>query len=193
MSELGWEGKGYLIDGKHTSNLRLADDTVLVADNKAGMEIMINEINVAGLKTGLEMNTSATQLMVNQWCDAEEVNLAGNIIQQVHSYVYLRRELKMMNKIAPEISRGRRAAWAASGSIREVKDQIKDPDRRVCTFNASVLPPKCFATETWPDNETISGSMRTTHRALERCLLKTNRYNNGIKASEVPIYVRNLD
>ncbi|KIH43939.1 hypothetical protein ANCDUO_26048 [Ancylostoma duodenale] len=94
----------------------------------------------------------------------------------------------MMNNIAPEISRRRRAAWAASGSIREVKNQIKDPDRRVCTFNASVLPPKCFATETWPDNETIAGSMRTWHRALERCLLKTNRYqqwHQGLRSSDL--------
>ncbi|KAL6735811.1 hypothetical protein Aduo_006218 [Ancylostoma duodenale] len=34
----------------------------------------------------------------------------------------------------------------------------------------------CYATETWPDNEAIARSMRTTRRALERCRLKTNRH-----------------
>ncbi|KIH46254.1 hypothetical protein ANCDUO_23695 [Ancylostoma duodenale] len=75
------------------------------------METMINELNVAGLKIGLEMNMSKTQLMVNQWCDAGEVNLAGSTLQRVDSYVYFGQELNMMNNVAFEISRGRRAAW----------------------------------------------------------------------------------
>ncbi|KIH44049.1 reverse transcriptase [Ancylostoma duodenale] len=66
MSELDWEDKGYLIDGKKISNLRFADDIVLVANKTAEMETMINELNVAGLKIGLEVNMSKTQLMVNQ-------------------------------------------------------------------------------------------------------------------------------
>ncbi|KIH60572.1 reverse transcriptase [Ancylostoma duodenale] len=78
MSQLDWEDKGYLIDGKKISNLRFPDDIVLVANNTAEMETMVNELIVAGLKIGLEMNMSKTQLMVNQWCDAGEVNLAGS-------------------------------------------------------------------------------------------------------------------
>ncbi|EYB81048.1 hypothetical protein Y032_0394g639 [Ancylostoma ceylanicum] len=188
MSELDWEDKGYSIDGKKISNLRFADDIVLVANSTAEMETMVNELNVAGLKIGLEMNMSKTQLMVNQWCDAGEVNLAGKTLQRVDSYVYLGRELNMRNNIAPEITRRRRAAWAAFGSIREVTDQIKDPALRASIFNASVLPAMCYATETWPDNETIAKAMRTTHRALERCLLKTSRYqqwHQGLRSTEL--------
>ena len=85
MSELDWEDKGYSIDGKKVSNLRFADDIVLVANSTAEMETMVNELNVAGLKIGLEMNMSKTQPMVNQWCDAVEVNLAGKALQQVDS------------------------------------------------------------------------------------------------------------
>ncbi|KIH61284.1 hypothetical protein ANCDUO_08448 [Ancylostoma duodenale] len=84
-----WEDKGYLIDGKKISNLRFADDIVLVANNTAEMETMINEFNVAGLKIGLEMNMSKTQLMVNQWCDAGEVTLAGSTLQRVDSFLRL--------------------------------------------------------------------------------------------------------
>ncbi|EYB83495.1 hypothetical protein Y032_0334g2837 [Ancylostoma ceylanicum] len=188
MSELDCEDKGYNIDGKNISNLRFADDIVLIANSTAEMETMVNELNVAGLKIGLEMNMSKTQLMVNQWCQAGEVNLAGKPFQRVDSYVYLGRELNMRNNIAPEITRRRRAAWAAFESIREVTDQVKDPALRASISNATVLPAMCYATETWPDNETIAKAMRTTYRALERCLLKTSRYqqwHQGLQSTEL--------
>ncbi|EPB67969.1 hypothetical protein ANCCEY_12943 [Ancylostoma ceylanicum] len=117
---------------------------------------MVNDINVAGLKIGSEMNMSKTQLM------------------RVDSYVYLVRVLNMRNNNAPEITRRRRAGSAAFGSIREVTDQIKDPALRASIFNASVLPAMCYAAETWPGNETIAKAMRTTRRALGR--LKTFQY-----------------
>ncbi|EPB78510.1 hypothetical protein ANCCEY_02351 [Ancylostoma ceylanicum] len=165
-----------------------SDDIVLIGNSTAEMETMVNELNVAGLKIGLEMNMSKMELMVNKWCDAEKVNLAGKTLQQVDSYVYLGRELKMRNNIAPAITRRRRAAWAAFGSIREVTDQVKDPALRASIFNASVLPAMCYATETRPDNETIAKALRTTHRALERCLLKTSRYqqwHQGLRSTEL--------
>ncbi|KAK6030126.1 hypothetical protein OSTOST_03747, partial [Ostertagia ostertagi] len=39
------------------------------------MEEMVNELNLEGLKIGLEMNMSKTQVMVNQWCNTESRNM----------------------------------------------------------------------------------------------------------------------
>ncbi|KIH67518.1 hypothetical protein ANCDUO_02153 [Ancylostoma duodenale] len=64
MSELDWEDKGYLIDGKRISKLCLSDDVVLVANITTETE-MINELNMAYLKIGLELNMSKTEVMVN--------------------------------------------------------------------------------------------------------------------------------
>ncbi|EYC29319.1 hypothetical protein Y032_0006g2912 [Ancylostoma ceylanicum] len=60
MSKLDWEDKAYSIDGTKISNLRSADDIVLIANSAAEMETMVNELNVAGLKIGLEINMSKT-------------------------------------------------------------------------------------------------------------------------------------
>ncbi|KAK6022564.1 hypothetical protein OSTOST_11736, partial [Ostertagia ostertagi] len=65
MSNLNWEDKdkGCLINGKRMNNLRFADDIVLISNNTIEMEEMVNELNVEGLKIGLEMNMSKTQMM----------------------------------------------------------------------------------------------------------------------------------
>ncbi|VDO36830.1 unnamed protein product [Heligmosomoides polygyrus] len=87
MKELNWDDKGYLVDGKRISNLRFADDIVLISTSTAEVEEMLNELNVAGMKIGLAMNMSKTQFMVNQWSDTGLVRLNGVALQQVDSYL----------------------------------------------------------------------------------------------------------
>ncbi|WKY01729.1 hypothetical protein Q1695_015607 [Nippostrongylus brasiliensis] len=46
----------------------------------------------------------------------------------------------------------------------------------------------CCATETWPDNKAVAKAMQTTHRALERCFMKTSlrqEWQQGIRSSEL--------
>ncbi|VDP57084.1 unnamed protein product [Heligmosomoides polygyrus] len=69
MKVLNWDDKGYLVDGKRISNLRLADDIVLISTSTAEVDEILNELDVAGMNIGLDMNMSKTQFMVNQWCD----------------------------------------------------------------------------------------------------------------------------
>uniref|UniRef100_A0A7I4Y986 Reverse transcriptase domain-containing protein n=1 Tax=Haemonchus contortus TaxID=6289 RepID=A0A7I4Y986_HAECO len=185
---LDWEERGYSVNGKNVNNLRFANDIVLISSSTAEMEKMVNELNAVSRRIGLEMNMFKTQLMVNQWCDTGTVKLDGEALQRVESYVFVERELNMMNNITPEPNRRRRAAWAAFGSIREVTNQVSDPDLKASIFNASVLPAKCYATETWPDNETIVRAIRTSHHALERSFLKINRrqqWQQGLRSSDL--------
>uniref|UniRef100_A0A7I4YM96 Reverse transcriptase domain-containing protein n=1 Tax=Haemonchus contortus TaxID=6289 RepID=A0A7I4YM96_HAECO len=188
MLNLDWEERGYPVNGKKVNNLRFADDIVLISSSTAEMEKMVNELNAVSRRIGLEMNMSKTQLMVNKWCDTGTVRLEGKALQRVESYVYLGRELNMTNNIAPELNRRRRAAWAAFGSVREVTDQVSDPDLKASIFSASVLPAMCYATETWPDNKTIAKAIMTSHHALERSFLKISRrqqWQLGLRSSDL--------
>ncbi|VDP40067.1 unnamed protein product [Heligmosomoides polygyrus] len=162
MKDLNWNDKGYLMDGKRISSLRSADDIVLISTSTAEIKEVVNELNVAGMQIGLDMNMSKIQLMVNQWCDTGLVRLNGVALEQVDSYVYLGRELIMDNDLSPEIARRTRAAWAAFSSIREVTDQVKDVGLRASIFNASVLPAMCYTTESGP----------TTRQSPEQCKLR---------------------
>ncbi|EPB70434.1 hypothetical protein ANCCEY_10474 [Ancylostoma ceylanicum] len=94
MSRLNWDDKGLTIDGKKLSNLRFADDIVLISHNTPEMNQLLNELNEAGKAIGLEMNLKKTQMMANQWCDDREVQLDGITLKKVDSYVYLGREMK---------------------------------------------------------------------------------------------------
>ncbi|WKX96168.1 hypothetical protein Q1695_012541 [Nippostrongylus brasiliensis] len=76
MKNLDGDAKGYPVDGKRISNLRFADDIVLISNSTAEAEEMLSELDMAGVA-----------------------------LQRVDSYVYLGRELNMENDLAPEIAR----------------------------------------------------------------------------------------
>ncbi|KAE9416856.1 hypothetical protein Angca_006564, partial [Angiostrongylus cantonensis] len=82
----------------------------------------------------------------------------------------------------------RRAVWAVLGSLKEATEQLKNPKVRSHLFDSTVLPALCYGAETWVDTSTASRILLTTHRVLERCLLRHNRHSQylaGIRSSDL--------
>ncbi|KAK6748749.1 hypothetical protein RB195_001398 [Necator americanus] len=126
--------------------------------------------------------------MKNAHCEDGGVQLEGSQIVETPSYVYLGRSVNMENNLKEELNRRMRAAWAAFAAVREATDQLTDQDVRAHLFDSTVLPALCYAAETWADTAATSRKLLTTHRALERCLLKFNRctqHLTGLRSSEL--------
>ncbi|VDP34748.1 unnamed protein product [Heligmosomoides polygyrus] len=80
-----WDDKGDLVDGKRISNLRFADDVVLISTSTAEVEEMLNELNVAGVEIGLDMIMYKTQFMgldIQRLRTACDVLRDGNLARQ---------------------------------------------------------------------------------------------------------------
>ncbi|KAK6730529.1 hypothetical protein RB195_007159 [Necator americanus] len=69
-------------------------------------------------------------------------------ISECTSYVYLGRELNMMNDLTPELGRRRRAAWGAYKSIEDVVKKARNTRLRAHLFNTTVLSALTYASET---------------------------------------------
>ncbi|EPB66637.1 hypothetical protein ANCCEY_14274 [Ancylostoma ceylanicum] len=170
MSRLNWDEKGLSIDEEMLSNLRFADDIVLISKNTKEMNQLINELNVVGKSIGLEINMKKTQTMANQWSDNLTIQLDGIPLQKVDSFVYLGREISMMNDLITEIGRRRKAAWAVMDTIQEITSQIKDTFRRAHIFDSTVLPALCYGAQTWTNNKNITTAVRQWMKTSARIL-----------------------
>ncbi|WKY13421.1 hypothetical protein Q1695_004329 [Nippostrongylus brasiliensis] len=53
MESLDWDEKGIRVDGKFLSNLRFADDIVIIAKSTSEAETMLRELDEARRKIGL--------------------------------------------------------------------------------------------------------------------------------------------
>ncbi|KAK6740826.1 hypothetical protein RB195_008964 [Necator americanus] len=147
-------------------------------------ETMLNELNEAGKRIGQRINRKTTQFVKNAYCDDGGVQLEGYQIAKTSSCVYLGRSMEIENDLKEGLNRRMRAAWATFAAVREATEQ----NLRAHLFDSTVLLALCYATETRSDTAATSKKLLTTHRALERCLLKFNRRTQhlaGLRSSDL--------
>ncbi|VDM53824.1 unnamed protein product [Angiostrongylus costaricensis] len=84
---------------------------------------------------------------------------------------YKGREINMMNDLAPELSRRKRAAWGAFKSIEDVVKRTKNTLLRAHIFDLTVLLALCYASETWSLRKQDERSLSVIERAVERTMI----------------------
>ncbi|KAK6734690.1 hypothetical protein RB195_018090 [Necator americanus] len=103
---------------------------------------------------GLQLNLQKAMLMRNGWVSDALFTLNGTNILECTSYVYLGRELNMMNDLTPDLGRRRRTAWGACKSIEDVVKKTRNTRHRAHLFNTTALPALTYASETWAKKKT---------------------------------------
>lgn len=83
--------KGIKINGVPISNLRYADDTVLLADNVEDLQTMLNRVTTIGNQAGLKINRNKTKFMVisRRKIQNADLHIEMEPIERVHRFKYL--------------------------------------------------------------------------------------------------------
>ncbi|TKR73706.1 hypothetical protein L596_010397 [Steinernema carpocapsae] len=166
FKELRWEDRGLNINGRRISNLRFADDIVLIADTEEELQLMVTELQEASRRSGLKINRQKTKAMA-----AEEINilLDGEAIQQVTSFVYLGQAIQVRRDPCKEIGRRISSGWNAFRKYgpfltsRSVQMRWK---RRL--FNQCILPALLYGCESWALTQAARKKLAVAQRRMER-------------------------
>ncbi|KAK6766173.1 hypothetical protein RB195_025836 [Necator americanus] len=186
VRKLEWDDMGVKVDGRQLHHLRFADDIVLVTPSISQAERMLTEFDETCGCIGLQLNLQKTIFMRNGWVSDAPFTLNGTNISECTSYVYLGRELNMMNDLTPELGRRRRAAWGAYKSIEDVVKKTRNTRLRAHLFNTTVLPALTYASETWAFRKQEENAVSVIERAIERVMLGVSRFTqvrDGIRSS----------
>ncbi|EYB88762.1 hypothetical protein Y032_0242g3441 [Ancylostoma ceylanicum] len=186
MRRLEWDNMGVRVDGRLLHHLRFADDIVLITPNISQAERMLADFDDACGKIGLQLNLMKTTFMRNGWVPYAPFSLNGTTISERSSYVYLGREVYIMNDLAPELGRRKRAARGAYKSIGDVVKKTKNIMLRAHLFNTTVLPPLTHASETWALSKQDDNAVSVIERSTERVMLGMTRLTQvkaGIRSS----------
>ncbi|KAK6739655.1 hypothetical protein RB195_008260 [Necator americanus] len=134
---------------------------------------------------GLQLNLQKTMFMRNGCVSDAPFMLNGTNISECTSYVYLGRELNMMNDLTPELGRRRRAAWGAYKKIEDVVKKTRNTWLRAHLFNTTVLPVLTYASETWAFRKQEENAVSVIERAIERVLgvSRFTQVRDGIQSS----------
>ncbi|EPB75338.1 hypothetical protein ANCCEY_05552 [Ancylostoma ceylanicum] len=140
MRKLKWDDMGVQVKDRLLHTLRFANDIVLMTPSISRAKRMVADFDDACGKVGLQLNLTKTMFMRNGWVPDVSFSLHGTTTSKCYSYVYLDREVNMMNDLAPELGRKKRAAWGAYKSIEDVVKRTKNTKLRAHFLTTTVLP-----------------------------------------------------
>ncbi|VDM62383.1 unnamed protein product [Angiostrongylus costaricensis] len=126
LRTLEWDNMEVKVDDRQLHHLRLADDIVLITPNISQAERMLDNFAKDCGKVGLQINLTKAMFVKNGLVSHVPFTVSGTYISECSSYICLGQEINMMNDLAPEFSRRKRAAWRAFKSIDDVVKRIKN-------------------------------------------------------------------
>uniref|UniRef100_A0A0K0D0Z5 Reverse transcriptase domain-containing protein n=1 Tax=Angiostrongylus cantonensis TaxID=6313 RepID=A0A0K0D0Z5_ANGCA len=178
---------GVKIDGRQLHHLRFADDIVLITPDISLVERMLADFDKGCGKIGLRLNLKNTMFMKNG-CFVCPIHAQRNEYLRMLQLCVSRSEINVMNDLAPELSRRKRAAWGAVRSIEDVVKKTKNIRLLAHHFDSMVLLALTYASEIWSLRNKDERSLGVFERAVESTMLGVSRFTqvrDGIRSSDL--------
>ncbi|KAK6736847.1 hypothetical protein RB195_019502 [Necator americanus] len=176
---------GVKVDGRQLHHLRFADDVLITPSISQAVRVLTEFYDTCGC-IGLHLNQQKTIFMRNGWVPDAPITLNEMNISECTSYLYLGRELNMMNDLTSDLGRRRRATWGAYKSIEDVVKKTRNTRLRADLFSTTALPALTYASETWASRKQEENAVSVIERAIERVMLGVSRFTqvrDGIRSS----------
>ena len=160
----GFEG-GFRIGGRLVTNLRYADDIVLIASNEAELQELVTRLHWAACEMSMRINVKKTEVMkVDDDLTPIKVTVAGVYLRQVHSFKYLdayfnsdatcNHEIKSRLAIGRERMAQLNTLWRSRAISNPLKARL---------IQALIWPIVTYGADAW----TLNKELRETSRLLK--------------------------
>ena len=85
------ERRGIQINGDSLTNIRYADDTVLLEENEQELQEILEAVNQACKRYGMALNSKKTKAMIMGKGESGKIKIKLEVseLEQVHKYKYL--------------------------------------------------------------------------------------------------------
>ena len=169
---LDWNGLGININGEYLTQLRFADDVVIMAESLDDLNNMLNDLSRVSQQVGLKMNMSKTKIMCNAHVSLHPVIVENSALEIVDEYIYLGHMVQLgRSNFEKEVNRRIQLGWAAFGKLRDIFSSKIPQCLKTKVFEQCVLPVMTYGSETWSLTAGFIRRLRVTQRAMERAML----------------------
>ena len=131
-TELDESRTGIKIAGRNTNNLRYADDTTLMAENKEELKSLLMGVKEESEKTVLELSIQKTEIMTSGLITSWQID--GKTLETVTDFMFLGSKITADGDCSHEIKRCfllERKAMTNLDSILKSRDIITLPKRSI--------------------------------------------------------------
>ena len=182
----GLKKHGVKMDATETSrlsNLRFADDVILVAASLKHLTEMLLEVQVESAKCGLELHPEKTKIISStgrhgrpgrKHVKVGQMNI--EILPMHLSLKYLGCQISFGEMQEMELRQRIRAGWAKFMEYRqELTGKYYSLNSRLKLFDAVITPTVLYGSECWTTTKHLEDVLRTTQRKMLRMVLGRGR------------------
>ena len=169
---------GININGVRLSNLRFADDIILVAESEEKLRDMLEDLNSKGKRDGMKLNKKKTTILCNEVARSRlrtGVMIDGEQLE-VTEYKYLGRLVSSGNDISKEIAQRITSEWRRFGEYRHF---LKDRKIPICLkrtiMDMVILPAMTYGAEACTLTKHQEKKLAVAQRSMERLLLNITK------------------
>jgi len=164
-------------------NLRFADDVILFASSREGLQRMLNDMVLATKAVGLQIHFGKTKVLTNVRNEdrhgANFIQLGDELVDIIHfddGVIYLGRFLTFDRVDAAEIEHRIKKGWAKfhqfkrelCGRTYALKDKLK-------LFEAVITPSVLYGCASWVVTKQRENQLRTAQRQMLRRIIRVAR------------------
>jgi len=140
---------GFRIGGKTISNLRYADDIVLLATSPEDLQELVCRVERAAKEYNMLINATKTKVMTNTE-DILEITVTGGQLEQVDSFVYLGSSIKYNTDCVGEVKSRLAMGMAVMGKLTKIwKNKSVSITTKLRLMKALVWPVATHGCESW--------------------------------------------
>ncbi|EYC11015.1 hypothetical protein Y032_0053g2428 [Ancylostoma ceylanicum] len=183
--KLNWSDYGVSVNGNQLTNLRFADDVVLIAKSAQELQAMITELDNHSIGCGLKISGTKTKILTEA---PTVITLRGTCIENVEAFVYLGQKITLHRNHYQEIQRRIQAGWNCFRRYEEfLSSKTVEMKWKRKLFNQCVLPAMLYGAETWVLTKAAEHKLAAAQRRMERRMVgirlsdkKTNAWLRGV-------------
>ena len=158
---MGFAG-GFRIGGKNISNLRYADDIVLLATTPEELQELVNRVESAAREYDMSINARKTKVMTNT-DDALEIDVSAGRLEQVNSFVYLGSRVTKDADCASEVKSRLAMGMAVMIKLTKLwKNKSISNSTKLRLMKTLAWPVATYGCEAW----TLKKRGRKTHSSI---------------------------
>ena len=169
--KLDWQEKKYglCVGEAHLTNLRFADDIVLIAKSTGEPQQMMNDLTRESSRVGLNVNKAKTKIMSKT---PASININNQPLGNVTNYPYLGNLVSVDGDHEPEVARRIGLAWNNFKKLDKYLIQPKFPlSLKKKIFMQCIVPTMTYASETWIITKKLESKIRSAQLQMERKML----------------------
>ena len=182
------DSSGVNIGGANITNIRYADDTVLLAESENALQILIDIVRDESLTRGLRMNLTKTKVMVisrQSTPPKAAIKVNDTTLKQVSTFKYLGHTVTDNGKCDTEVRKRIEIARQKFLNIKGIQTTqnltINTRKRLIKCYITSTL---LYASETWTFNKELLNKISSFEMWMYRKMLKIS-YTDHVTNEEV--------